>query len=1082
MEFEKVEKRHILKGIKDFEEKGLPNGFGPSSTYDLFYEDKKYPPKAVMVYANYHATGRKIERYFKGGIGTDCFLAFEHNGFEVIPKGQEIESDIVKKEFAKWLLKNATINYQPYYGKTIDSITEKLNEINHFFDKDLFLVNKNTYKEMISYIKFKNDKEERLKNKVFYDYDRKHGKGRPIAILGKENYSKFLNTYFSENTNTNMSLEKTLEPYIVKYKELVTSSEDYDEIYKWVAIQNFQNNWNLDADDIVSMLDASFPGSQNLWAGSHFLPINMLKEFTRVDKTKVVKALNSLFDEDVDLVQRIPNYVSIMDNMLVEYNRKSGRDDKSHYQDARAISLLLGFKYPSIHSLFKHGVLKKFCQEFDLKAPKTGQIANQILTNNNINQQVKSILIKDQELLELHKNRLTPESYREDDDNILTQDFIYSIFAYETKKPKYWLYAPGKNAQEWDNFYSKGIMALGWAGLGDLSKYKSKDDVVKTLQDLYKTDGSKKNDATTTFNFMSEMNIGDIVFVKKGTSKLLGYGIVESEYMFKPNESRFKNVRKMQWVKKGIWNSGHNLAIKTLTDISNYPSPDSNHNSYHERLMAIINENQISNQKMQTMSYPINSILYGPPGTGKTFNTVNRALEICGESIDGLDRKEIKELYDLKVSEGQIIFTTFHQSMSYEDFIEGIKPIEPEKEGDPVIYKVIEGIFKKACIEASFNFALDNNDTDTDKVLDFSLAYDNFIQKLEERLASETEVELEIKNGGKVYVDSISPQGNIQIKHLEGLRTYTVSKTRLSKLQKAITNLDEISNINNSFRAIIGGSNSTAYWSVLNAIQKENHFDNSLNNLERKYSPEEKREAVKELDKNIYKGNTGKPIVLIIDEINRGNVSAIFGELITLIEKDKRLGADEALMAQLPYSKETFGVPPNLYIIGTMNTADRSVEALDSALRRRFSFTEMPPKPKLIKEVGSTDNGIVEDINLVKILKTINNRIEKLLDRDHTIGHSYFLKVKNLKQLKAVFANKVIPLLQEYFFGDYGKIGLVLGSGFVKSIQDNNEDGFFASFEDYDLGTLLERKVYRLKDATEMNNEEFKKALLKLIG
>ncbi|WP_027066824.1 AAA family ATPase [Maribacter sp. Hel_I_7] len=1080
MLFNQVTKEHILLGIKDYQNKGLPNGFGPSSTYDLVYQGKRYPPKAVMVYANYHAIGRKIERYFKGGIGTDCFLAFEQNGFDVIPKNQEIESEIVKKEFAKWLLKNATINYQPYYGKTVDSVIEKLNEINDFFDKDLFSVNKDNFKEMISYISFINSKKERIKRKEFYDYDKKHSRGIPIAVLGKENYSKFLNTYFSENTN--MSLEKALQPYLVKYKTLVKSSEDYDEIYKWEAIQNFQNHWNLDADDIVSMLDASFPGSQNLWAGSHFLPINMLKEFTRINKTKVVEALKNLFNENVELEARIPEYISIMDSLLIDYNKSSGRDDKSHYQDARAISLLLGFKYPAIHSLFKHGVLKTFCQQFDLTAPKTGQVAIQILTNNSINQQVKSILIKHQELIELHKNRLTPESYREDDNNILTQDFIYSIFAYDTKEPKYWLYSPGKNAYEWDHFYSKGMMALGWGELGDLTNYQSKEDVVKALQDLYDTDSSKKNDATATFNFMSEMNIGDVVFVKKGNSKLLGYGIIASDYEFDFNAQEFKHVRKVNWKKKGIWNAGHNLAIKTLTDISNYPSPDSNHSTYHERLMAIINDNQISTSKTQTMSYPINSILYGPPGTGKTFNTVNRALEICGESIDGLDRKEIKELYDLKVAEGQIIFTTFHQSMSYEDFIEGIKPIEPEKEGDPVIYKVIEGIFKKACIEASFNFALDNNDTDTDKVLDFSLAYDNFIQKLEERLASETEVELEIKNGGKVYVDSISQQGNIQIKHLEGLRTYTVSKTRLSKLQKAITNLDEISNINDSFRAIIGGSNSTAYWSVLNAIQKENHFDNILNNTERKYSPEEKREAVKELDKNIYKGNTGKPIVLIIDEINRGNVSAIFGELITLIEKDKRLGADEALMAQLPYSKETFGVPPNLYIIGTMNTADRSVEALDSALRRRFSFTEMPPKPKFIKEVGSANNGIVEDINLVKVLKTINNRIEKLLDRDHAIGHSYFLKVKNLKQLKAVFANKVIPLLQEYFFGDYGKIGLVLGSGFVKSIQDDNEDGFFASFEDYDLGTLLERKMYRIKDATEMNNEDFKKALLKLIG
>ena len=165
--------------------------------------------------------------------------------------------------------------------------------------------------------------------------------------------------------------------------------------------------------------------------------------------------------------------------------------------------------------------------------------------------------------------------------------------------------------------------------------------------------------------------------------------------------------------------------------------------------------------------------------------------------------------------------------------------------------------------------------------------------------------------------------------------------------------------------------------------------------------------------------------VLIIDEINRGNVSQIFGELITLIEDDKRLGNSEALEDVLPYSKEKFGVPPNLYIIGTMNTADRSVEALDAALRRRFSFEEMLPKPEVITNREKGDKSIVEGINLGLVLETLNKRIELLVDKDHQIGHSYFLSVESIKDLKSAFQNKIIPLLQEYFFGDYGKIGTV---------------------------------------------------------
>lgn len=475
------------------------------------------------------------------------------------------------------------------------------------------------------------------------------------------------------------------------------------------------------------------------------------------------------------------------------------------------------------------------------------------------------------------------------------------------------------------------------------------------------------------YKLMKQLKIGDIIINYK-TPNIVGYSIVKKPCYIYKNEKFIveveyhilnKHISKQDWQKRlgSIENVNEILTNVDLTPFNK----DFNikQNGYLFRI----------NKKIFDLIFPknipLNQILYGPPGTGKTYNTIIKAMEIInGEKYDSVDDEEYKNLklqFNQLKQQGQIEFVTFHQSYSYEEFVEGIKP-NLENEND-LKYKLEDGIFKKICQNAT--------KTITDN---FDEVYEKFINDL----ADYNEDNLfKLKTGkGKIFGITVNSNKNLSIYMGKNLTKWgTLTKDNLKNL-----------------------SDWKYYANPIYEYLKNNY---SL--------------VIQETQ------NSTQPYVLIIDEINRGNISKIFGELITLIEEDKR----EILSIKLTYSPNdyNFTVPKNLYIIGTMNTSDRSIASIDIALRRRFKFVEMMPKTEVLVDENKQPQ-MVGDINLQSLLKTINERISYLLDRDHQIGHSYFMNWNNynMETLADVWFDEIMPLLNEYFYSDWDKLQAILGA------------------------------------------------------
>lgn len=448
----------------------------------------------------------------------------------------------------------------------------------------------------------------------------------------------------------------------------------------------------------------------------------------------------------------------------------------------------------------------------------------------------------------------------------------------------------------------------------------------------------------------------------------------------------------------------------TITEITHEDHINAiwNNNEYQE-----LNTNKTTENMSSSFTPALNQILYGPPGTGKTFYLKDKLFDKYTTKETSISKEQNFEsiisscswwqviaiaLLDLKKAKVSDIFE--HSWIQKKADLSNSKTIRPTLWGQLQSHTINECEFV--------------NVSNKQQPLIFSKTNDSYWEILEEEVKELVPELYELKN----LVDNFEPNPD-----------------------KIIKNYDFVT-FHQSF----------AYEDFIEGI-KPNLPENEEETKELSYRIQDG--VFKKLCLKAEKSPDNR-FAIFIDEINRGNVSAIFGELITLIEQDKRKGAKNEMNIKLPYSKKEFNVPSNLDIFGTMNTADRSVEALDTALRRRFEFKEMMPDSNLLKKIT------FDSFNLKEVLETINNRIELLLDRDHTIGHSYFIAIESSDTVKlaSTFNNKVVPLLQEYFYNDYEKIGLVLGEGFIEKLVDNKKVTF-PNFIESD--NFIPEVKYRLK-------------------
>ena len=793
-----------------------------------------------------------------------------------------------------------------------------------------------------------------------------------------------------------------------RLQEAITAYKKYfpthigDEIYKWKAVKQFQDKWDIDAPDFIQMFWDATSLFDNLLTSVNHFPRGMVKGMYESEPETVRQMFRELYDESKPLAERVNHFRAEADRVREQY-----WPDKMHYQDFNAISTYLWARYPDKYYIYKYSEVRATTRVLKSSfVVRKGADTDGLLQAFDFFNLIRDAVQKDPDIRPMLNSVLTSDCYRDENLNcvVVDIDFFVSRFFQETqpatpveaKDAKFWMYAPGEGANMWDDCRRDGVMVIGWGDLGDLSQYESREAMRDQMRQKYGLEGSYMNASLATWEFTNEMQVGDIVFVKKGRSVILGRGVVEGEYTYDEARGEFCNVRKVKWTHVGEWITQEFHALKTLTEIGRYTD-------YVKRLNMIVND-QVPTEEQCNYWW----LCANPSVWSMTDWPVGEEQDYTLYNDNGNKRRIFHNFIDAKAGDHVICYEANPTKQ-----VTALAIVSRENDGQRIWFEKVESLM------TPIPFATIKENSDLEK-MEFLVNPNGSFFKL-------------TKEEYGVIMDLIR-ESNLGSNHQAAYDAYTREEF-LDEVYMSEKDLIDLENLLKNKKNIIlqgapgVGKTFCARRLAYELMGEKDESRVSLIQFHQNYSYEDFILGYKpvgsdfELQRGIFykfcisaANNPDKPYFFIIDEINRGNLSKIFGELLMLIEKDYR---GEKLT--LAYKDEKFFVPKNLYIIGMMNTADRSLAMIDYALRRRFSFYDMRPgfdSEGFRKYQTALANEHFD--RLIEKVKELNRAIasDESLGEGFELGHSYFCGQKAITDdwLHQVINYDLIPMLQEYWF------------------------------------------------------------------